>query len=115
VVILKTLAIVFILAAMRAVTARIRIDQMVAFSWRYLAPAAFAAAGGDHLLFQGVHAMSLKLGAMLPEVLRHLFKKPATVPYPFQKLQVPKRYRGSPVMDPPLWHRLPDVRPGLPV
>jgi len=46
--------------------------------------------------------MSLKLGAMLPEVLRHLFKKPATVQYPFQKLQVPKRYRGTPVMDPPL-------------
>ena len=38
--ILKTLAIVFILSAMRAVTARIRIDQMVAFSWRYLAPLA---------------------------------------------------------------------------
>jgi hydrogenase-4 component H len=46
--------------------------------------------------------MSLKLGAMLPEVLRHLFKKPATVQYPFQKIGVPKGFRGRPVMDPAL-------------
>ena len=38
--ILKTLFIVFILAAIKAVTARIRIDQMVNFSWSYLAPTA---------------------------------------------------------------------------
>jgi len=38
--VIKTLAVVFILSAMRAVTARIRIDQMVAFSWQYLAPLA---------------------------------------------------------------------------
>ncbi len=38
--ILKTMAIVVILAAIRSVTARIRIDQMVSFSWGYLAPAA---------------------------------------------------------------------------
>jgi hydrogenase-4 component H len=43
--------------------------------------------------------MSLKLGAMLPEVMRHLFKKVATVPYPFQKLKVAKGFRGRPVMD----------------
>jgi formate hydrogenlyase subunit 6/NADH:ubiquinone oxidoreductase subunit I len=39
---------------------------------------------------------------MLPEVLRHLFKKPATVQYPFQKIGVPKGFRGRPVMDPNL-------------
>lgn len=38
--ILKTLAIVVVLTAAKAVMARIRIDQMVEFSWRYLAPLA---------------------------------------------------------------------------
>jgi NADH-quinone oxidoreductase subunit H len=38
--ILKTLAIVVVLSAIKAVMARIRIDQMVQFSWRYLAPLA---------------------------------------------------------------------------
>ncbi len=38
--ILKTLAIVVVLAAVKSVMGRIRIDQMVAFSWRYLAPLA---------------------------------------------------------------------------
>lgn len=37
---IKTMIIVFILSAMRAVTARIRIDQMVSFSWTWLAPLA---------------------------------------------------------------------------
>jgi hydrogenase-4 component H len=46
--------------------------------------------------------MRLKIGAMLPEVFRQLFKKPATVPYPFQKLQVPQTLRGNPVMNPGL-------------
>jgi NADH-quinone oxidoreductase subunit H len=36
--ILKTMAIIFILSAIRSMTARIRIDQMVTFSWKYLAP-----------------------------------------------------------------------------
>jgi NADH-quinone oxidoreductase subunit H len=36
----KTLVIVLILAAMRSATARIRIDQMVSFSWTWLAPLA---------------------------------------------------------------------------
>jgi len=34
----KTLLIIFLLAAMRAAMSRIRIDQMINFSWRYLAP-----------------------------------------------------------------------------
>lgn len=38
--ILKTLFIVFILSALRALTARLRIEQMVDFCWRYLAPIA---------------------------------------------------------------------------
>jgi NADH-quinone oxidoreductase subunit H len=38
--IIKTLIIIFLLAAIRAACARIRIDQMVNFSWRYLAPLA---------------------------------------------------------------------------
>jgi len=36
--IIKTLIIIFLLTAIRAACARIRIDQMVNFSWRYLAP-----------------------------------------------------------------------------
>ena len=36
----KTLAVVFLLSLMRAVTGRIRIDQVVSFAWKYLAPLA---------------------------------------------------------------------------
>jgi len=38
--VVKTLVVVLLLSALRAACARIRIDQMVNFSWRYLAPAA---------------------------------------------------------------------------
>ena len=38
--VVKTLFVVFLLAALRAATSRIRIDQMIAFSWRWLAPLA---------------------------------------------------------------------------
>jgi len=38
--IIKTLVIIFLLAIMRALFSRMRIDQMVNFSWRYLAPLA---------------------------------------------------------------------------
>ncbi len=41
----------------------------------------------------------MRLAVFLPELLRQLFKKPATVDYPFQKLQVPKGFRGSPYLD----------------
>jgi NADH-quinone oxidoreductase subunit H len=36
----KTLAVIFLLSLMRAVTGRIRIDQVVSFAWKYLAPLA---------------------------------------------------------------------------
>jgi len=36
----KTLAVVFLLSLMRAVTGRIRVDQVVSFAWKYLAPLA---------------------------------------------------------------------------
>jgi NADH-quinone oxidoreductase subunit H len=38
--ILKTLAVVFLLSVLRAVTGRIRIDQVVSFAWKWLAPLA---------------------------------------------------------------------------
>ena len=38
--------------------------------------------------------MSAKPGKMLLEVMAHLFKKPATQPYPFASPQVPKHIRG---------------------
>jgi NAD(P)H-quinone oxidoreductase subunit I len=44
----------------------------------------------------------MKIAAFLPELLRHLFKKPATVDYPFKKLEVPKGFRGTPFLHPEL-------------
>jgi formate hydrogenlyase subunit 6/NADH:ubiquinone oxidoreductase subunit I len=44
----------------------------------------------------------MKFAAFLPELIRHLFKKPATVDYPFKKLEVPKDFRGSPFLRPEL-------------
>jgi len=44
----------------------------------------------------------MKIAAFLPELLRHLFKKPATVDYPFKKLEVPKDFRGTPFLHPEL-------------
>ena len=38
--IVKTLAVIFLLSVLRAVTGRIRIDQVVTFAWRWLAPLA---------------------------------------------------------------------------
>lgn len=34
-------------------------------------------------------------GSMIPEVLRHLFKKPATENYPFVKTARPDKFRGK--------------------
>jgi formate hydrogenlyase subunit 6/NADH:ubiquinone oxidoreductase subunit I len=42
----------------------------------------------------------MKIAVFLPELLRHLFKKPATVDYPFKKLAVPEDFRGTPYLDP---------------
>ena len=42
----------------------------------------------------------MKIAVFLPELLRHLFKKPATVDYPFKKLEVPPDFRGTPFLDP---------------
>ncbi len=44
--------------------------------------------------------MRIKIAVFLPELIRHLFKKPVTVDYPFQKLQVPKDFRGTPFLHP---------------
>lgn len=44
----------------------------------------------------------MRIAAFLPELLRHLFKKPATVDYPFEKLEVPKDWRGTPFLHPDL-------------
>jgi formate hydrogenlyase subunit 6/NADH:ubiquinone oxidoreductase subunit I len=42
----------------------------------------------------------MKIAVFLPELIRHLFKKPATVDYPFKKLEVPKDFRGTPYLNP---------------
>ncbi|MEO0123479.1 MAG: 4Fe-4S binding protein [candidate division WOR-3 bacterium] len=42
----------------------------------------------------------MKIAAFLPELVRHIFKKPATVKYPFEKLEVPKGFRGTPILTP---------------
>ena len=44
----------------------------------------------------------MKVGVFVPELLRHLFKKPATVDYPFKKLVVPEGFRGTPQLTPAL-------------
>lgn len=44
----------------------------------------------------------MKIAVFLPELLRHLFKKPATVDYPFKKLEVPPQFRGTPYLKPEL-------------
>ena len=38
--VVKTLAVIFLLSLIRAMTSRIRIDQVVSFAWKYLAPLA---------------------------------------------------------------------------
>jgi NADH-quinone oxidoreductase subunit H len=38
--VIKTLFVIFLLSLIRALTSRIRIDQVISFSWRYLAPLA---------------------------------------------------------------------------
>ena len=39
----------------------------------------------------------LKVGSMFPEIMKHLFKKRATVLYPFERLDIPAELRGKPV------------------
>jgi formate hydrogenlyase subunit 6/NADH:ubiquinone oxidoreductase subunit I len=36
---------------------------------------------------------------MLPDVLKNLFRKPATVKYPKQRRELPENFRGKPVVD----------------
>jgi formate hydrogenlyase subunit 6/NADH:ubiquinone oxidoreductase subunit I len=38
-----------------------------------------------------------RIGSMFPEIWRHLFKKRATVLYPFERLDIPKNLRGKPI------------------
>jgi len=40
--------------------------------------------------------------ALAPELIRHLFKRPATVEYPYRKLVVPEGFRGTPFLHPEL-------------
>jgi len=37
----------------------------------------------------------MKIGSMIGDILSSLFKKPATVEYPFEKLPTPERYHGK--------------------
>ncbi len=39
--------------------------------------------------------MKIRIGKMLGEVLRNFFKKPATVKYPVEKLDMPENFRGK--------------------
>lgn len=40
--------------------------------------------------------MAKKVGSMLPEILKHLFRKKATVLYPFERIPTPEGFRGKP-------------------
>jgi formate hydrogenlyase subunit 6/NADH:ubiquinone oxidoreductase subunit I len=42
----------------------------------------------------------MKVAVFLPELIRHIFRKPATVDYPFEKLEVPPGFRGTPFLHP---------------
>ncbi|MCX7705603.1 MAG: 4Fe-4S dicluster domain-containing protein [bacterium] len=42
--------------------------------------------------------MKLKPGMFIPELLKHLFRRPSTVNYPFEKLIIPKDFRGTPIL-----------------
>jgi formate hydrogenlyase subunit 6/NADH:ubiquinone oxidoreductase subunit I len=42
----------------------------------------------------------MKSAAMLGEVLRSIFRRPATVRYPFERTEVPERLRGIVLFDP---------------
>jgi formate hydrogenlyase subunit 6/NADH:ubiquinone oxidoreductase subunit I len=42
----------------------------------------------------------MKIAVFFPELIRSLFKKTATVDYPFKKLEVPKDFRGTPFLHP---------------
>jgi len=42
----------------------------------------------------------MKIAVFLPELLRHLFKKTATIDYPFVKIPVPPNFRGTPFLHP---------------
>jgi formate hydrogenlyase subunit 6/NADH:ubiquinone oxidoreductase subunit I len=44
----------------------------------------------------------MKIAVFFPELIRSLFKKTATVDYPFKKLEVPKDFRGTPYLQPEL-------------
>ncbi len=44
--------------------------------------------------------MKIKILPFLPELVKHLFRKPATVKYPFEKLPVPEGFRGTPFLHP---------------
>jgi len=40
-----------------------------------------------------------RVGSIVPETLAHLLRKPATVLYPFERLEIPPGLRGRPVLD----------------
>ena len=44
----------------------------------------------------------MRIAVFFPELVRSLFKKTATVDYPFKKLEVPKDFRGTPFLRPEL-------------
>jgi len=51
----KVLFVVALLSVLRTIFARLRIDQMISFCWKYMAPAAFLQLLAD-LIIKGIHA-----------------------------------------------------------
>ncbi len=43
----------------------------------------------------------MRVGKLLPEAARSLWRKPATVRYPAERLPVPEGFRGAPAVDEP--------------
>jgi formate hydrogenlyase subunit 6/NADH:ubiquinone oxidoreductase subunit I len=44
--------------------------------------------------------MKIKLGSFIPELIRHFFKRPVTIDYPFEKITMVKGFRGTPILSP---------------
>ena len=110
----KVILVIAFLALCRTVFARLRIEQMVSFCWKRVAPPALRAAPRQRGPERS-EALMRWPGRMLGEVLRHAGPRPATVAYPAVPVGLAA---GVPRQDPlprREVHRLQAVREGLPV
>ncbi len=86
----KTLGLLFIIAALQSLFARLRIDQTVGLWWRVgTLLVSGSNAGIDHL--ERIRCDPMKISSMIGDIFQSLFKKPATIQYPLERIQAPDR------------------------